>query len=113
MHTTTKSPIELDGVIHVAKETRAELHNAIDLAADKAQPMADRLAISAHAGVDQVGATLDKVSTTLAQRSKQLGASCQQAADTGRGYVRTKPMLAVLMAMAAGYGLSKLMSGRK
>jgi len=104
----------------VGRDARADLHGAIDKAAERAHPAIDRLAVTAHGGVDKVGDTLvkagdklDDVQVTLAERTKQLGEAYKRFAETGRGYVRTSPAVSVLVAVAAGYGLSKLIGSRK
>jgi ElaB/YqjD/DUF883 family membrane-anchored ribosome-binding protein len=110
----------LNSVTQIGRDARADLHGAIDKAADKAHPAIDRMATSAHGGVDKVGDTLSKagdtlddVQVTLAERTKQLGQAYKRFAETGRGYVRTSPAVSVLVAVAAGYGLSKLLGSRK
>jgi ElaB protein len=102
-----------DGVAQINKDLRADAHTAIDKVADKVPPATDRLATRAHNGVDAVADTVDSVSTGVVARGKQLGAAYKQFADTGRDYVRTSPAISVLLAAAAGYGLSKLLSSRK
>lgn len=103
-----------------AQDTRQDLHRTIDKVANQAQPLADKVATRAHDGVDQVGARIDQVSDsvskaseTLMARGKQLGAACQRAGETGRDYVRERPAVSLLIAVAAGYGLSKLLGSRK
>lgn len=113
MNETEKSSFNGDGGTQAARNVRADLHRAIDTAAEKAQPMASRLASGAHAGVDRVGDTVNQVSGTLSERGKQVGASYKKLADTGRGYVVTSPVVSLLVAVAAGFGLSKLLSQRK
>lgn len=102
------------------QDTRQDLHRTIDKVASQAQPLADKVATRAHDGVDQVGERIDQVSDsvskaseTLMARGKQLGAACQRAGETGRGYVRERPAVSLLIAAAAGYGLSKLLGSRK
>jgi len=102
-----------DGATQINKDLRADAHTAIDRAADKVPPATDRLATRAHNGVDAVADTVDGVSNSVVARGKQLGAAYQQFANTGRDYVRTSPAISVLLAAAAGYGLSKLLGSRK
>ncbi|MFL6659242.1 MAG: YqjD family protein [Massilia sp.] len=90
----------------------ADLHKTIDKAAGAAQPTADRLASSAHAGVDKVSGALSEVSSQVGQKSKQLGEAYNKFAETGRGYVRSSPATSVLVALGAGYMLSKLLNRR-
>ncbi|MBC7857656.1 MAG: hypothetical protein H7Z39_02550 [Burkholderiaceae bacterium] len=124
MNETEKSSFNGGSGIQAARDVRADLHRAIDTAAEKAQPMAERLASGAHAGVDRVGDTVNQVSGTLSERGKQVsgtlsergkqvGASYKKLAETGRGYVVTSPVVSLLVAVAAGFGLSKLLSQRK
>jgi ElaB protein len=113
MNTTETSSFNSDGANRIGPDTRADLHKAIDTAATKVQPMADRLASRAHTGLDRMSDTVNNVSGTLSERGKQLGESYQRVAETGRGYVRTSPVVSLLVAVAAGYGLSKLMGPRK
>ncbi|WP_296000978.1 hypothetical protein [Rugamonas sp.] len=102
-----------EGVTQIGKDMRADAHSAIDKVADKVPPATDRLATRAHNGVDSVADGVNGVADTVAARGKQLSAAYQQFADTGRDYVRTSPAIAVLLAAAAGYGLSKLFGSRK
>lgn len=124
-----------DTVTSIGRDLSKDSHTAIDRAADKAQPTADRLASSAHAAVDRVAEkvqptadklasaahsatdklaeTASKMSDTLATKGEKLSAAYKQYAEQGRGYVRSSPATSVLIAMAAGYGLSKLLSSRK
>jgi ElaB/YqjD/DUF883 family membrane-anchored ribosome-binding protein len=90
----------------------SELHKSIDKAAEAAQPAADRLASSAHAGVDKVSGALTEVGSQVGQKSKQLGEAYNKFAETGRGYVRSSPATSVLVALGAGFVLSKLLSRR-
>ena len=90
----------------------ADLHQTIDKAADAAQPMVDRLASSAHEGVDKVSGALTGVSARVDEKTKQLGEAYNKFAETGRGYVRSSPATSVLVAVGAGFVLSKLLSRR-
>jgi ElaB/YqjD/DUF883 family membrane-anchored ribosome-binding protein len=93
-------------------KSAAELHKTIDNAAESAQPMADRLASSAHAGVDKVSGALTDVSARMDEKTKQLGEAYNRFAETGRGYVRSSPATSVLVALGAGFVLSKLLGRR-
>lgn len=101
-----------DGVTQIGQGLRADAHTAIDQAADRIPQATDRLANRAHQGVDTLADGVEGASQRLATRGKQLGGAYHQFADTGRGYVRSSPVLSVLLAAAAGYGLSKLLGGR-
>lgn len=107
-----------------AQDARKDAHNAVDKVADKvadkAQPVIDKVAASVYSGVEQVGEKINAVSDSvssasdkLVERSKEWGAACQRAGETGRTYVRERPATSLLVALAAGYGLSKLLGARK
>jgi ElaB/YqjD/DUF883 family membrane-anchored ribosome-binding protein len=105
-----------DGVTQIGKDVgkdmRADAHAAIDKVADKVPPTTDRLAASAHNGVDKVADTVESTSERLLARSKQMKESYQALAESGRSHVRASPAISVLIAAAAGYGISKLLSSR-
>ena len=94
-------------------KTATEAHKTIDKAAEQAQPMADRLASSAHAGVDKVQGALTSASSRMDEKSKQLTDAYKNFAETGREYVRTSPATSILVALAAGYALSKILGRRQ
>jgi ElaB/YqjD/DUF883 family membrane-anchored ribosome-binding protein len=93
-------------------KTSADLHKSIDKAAEAAQPVAERLASSAHAGVDKVSDALTTAGNRMDEKSKQLAEAYKHFADTGRDYVRSSPATSVLVALGAGFVLSKLLSRR-
>lgn len=91
----------------------ADMHKTIDKAAEAAKPMADRLVTTAHSSVDKMSSVLSDASARLEDKSKQLTEAYNHFADTGRDYVRTSPATSVLIALAAGYTLSKLLGRRR
>ena len=101
-----------DGVTQIGKDLRADAHAAIDKVADKVPPATDRLAASAHDGVDKLADTAESTSERLIARSKQVKQSYQALAESGRSHVRASPAISVLIAAAAGFGISKLLSSR-
>ena len=108
-----------DGVTQIGKDLRADAHAAIDKVADKVPPATDRAATTAHASVDKVADTVESTSDRLAAASQSLAARGKQVAEgytklaeSGRSHVRASPAISVLIAAAAGYGLSKLLGSR-
>jgi len=108
-----------DGVTQIGNNLRADAHAAIDKVADKVPPATDRLANSAHNSVDRVADgvgkmadTMEHTSDSLIERGKRVTASCKALTESGRSRVRASPAMSVLLAAAAGYGLSKLLSSR-
>jgi ElaB/YqjD/DUF883 family membrane-anchored ribosome-binding protein len=96
------------GITSMNKE---DMHKTIDKAAQAAQPMVDRLVNTAHASVDKMSGMLSGASQTMGERSQQLNEAYQNAAESGREYVRNNPGSAVLMALGAGFLLAKLFGG--
>ena len=94
-------------------QSASNMHKTIDKVAESAQPMAERLASSAHASVDKVVGALSGVSGSMDEKSKQLSEAYGKFAETGRDYVRTSPATSVLVALGAGFVLSKLLGGRR
>ncbi|QYF91794.1 hypothetical protein KY495_13415 [Massilia sp. PAMC28688] len=92
--------------------TAADAHKSIDKALDAAQPMADRLASTAHSSVDKVSSALTDGRARMEDKTKQLTEAYEHFAATGREYVRSSPATSVLVALAAGYTLSKLLGRR-
>jgi ElaB/YqjD/DUF883 family membrane-anchored ribosome-binding protein len=101
-----------DGVTQIGKDLRADAHATIDKVADKVPPATDRLAAQAHTGVDKVADTVESTSDTLAARGKQVVESYNKFAESSRAHVRSSPVISVLVAAAAGYGISKLLGSR-
>lgn len=99
------------GGADMAKAT-SELHKTIDKAADAAQPAVERFASTAHAGVDKVSDALTTASSRMDEKSRQLADAYKHFADTGRDYVRSSPATSILVALGAGFVLSKLLSRR-
>jgi ElaB/YqjD/DUF883 family membrane-anchored ribosome-binding protein len=91
----------------------SDMHKTIDKAAEAAQPVVDRLASSAHAGVDKVSGALTGATKSMDEKSRQLVNAASKFADTGRQYVRSSPATSVLVALGAGYLLSKILGGRR
>ncbi|WP_373988720.1 hypothetical protein [Duganella sp. BuS-21] len=101
-----------DGVTQIGKDLRADAHATIDKVAEKVPPAAERLAGQAHAGVDKVADTVESTSDTLAARGKQLAETAKNLTESSRNHVRASPVISVLVAAAAGYGISKLLGSR-
>ena len=101
------------GVADNLSKSTADMHRTIDKAADAAQPVVDRLATSAHAGVDKVSGALTDASQRMDEKSRQLTEAYRHFADTGRDYVRSSPATSVLVALGAGYVLARLLARRQ
>lgn len=94
-------------------KSAADMHKTIDKAAGAAQPVVDRMASTAHAGVDKMSGALSGATKGMEEKSRQLTEAYQHFADTGREYVRNSPATSLLVAVGAGFILSKLLGGRR
>jgi ElaB/YqjD/DUF883 family membrane-anchored ribosome-binding protein len=90
-------------------DTRSDLHSAIDKANEKIPAAAERLASQAHAGVDKMADGIERMGETLDKK----GVAYKRFAESGRTYVRKSPATSVLVALAAGYAVSKLFGMRR
>ncbi|MES3025069.1 MAG: hypothetical protein V4857_26140 [Pseudomonadota bacterium] len=90
----------------------SELYKTADTVSDTVEPAISSMASSAHAGVDKVSDALSGASRRMDEKSRQLADAYSHFTETGRDYVRSSPATSVLVALAAGYTLSKLLSRR-
>lgn len=101
-----------EGVTQIGKDLRADVHATIDRIADQVPPATERLAAQAHNGVDHVADGMQSASERLATHGRQAVETCRQLTESGRNRVRAHPMVSVLVAAAAGYGISRLLGTR-
>ncbi|XLZ69923.1 hypothetical protein ABT364_25880 [Massilia sp. SR12] len=66
-----------------------------------------------HNTVDKVADNISNIGDTMGVRGEQLNAAYQRFAESGRNYVRKSPGTSLLVALAAGYAVSKLLGSRK
>lgn len=95
-----------------AASATAEAHEAIDKASDIAIPAIDRLAASAHTAVDKFSDVAAEVTEKIVVTGKQLKETQERLLASGRHQVQANPAVSVVIAMAAGYLLCKLMQAR-
>jgi ElaB/YqjD/DUF883 family membrane-anchored ribosome-binding protein len=98
---------------NTVQSSATDMHKTIDKAAEAAQPVVDRLASTAHAGVDKLSGALSGATKGMDEKTRQLTDAASRFADTGREYVRSSPATSVLVALGAGYLLSKILGGRR
>jgi len=103
MHTTTNNP----------SVGTAPLSDALDRVARSASESAsgavDRVADGAHQAVDRIAQGADGALQTLGSRSEAWKAASEESLEHVYAYVREKPLIALGMAAAAGFLLSRLM----
>jgi ElaB/YqjD/DUF883 family membrane-anchored ribosome-binding protein len=96
----------------IGKDARSDLHSTIDKVNEKVPAAAERLAAQAHAGVDKVAEGLENMSSQFDEKREKIGVAYKRFAESGRNYVRSSPATSVLVALAAGYAVSKLFGSR-
>ncbi len=67
---------------------------------------------SAHEAVDKIASATNQAAEALEEKGNQLKNAEQQLMDNCRGYVRDNPITSLGLAVAAGFLLSRLLSGR-
>ena len=100
------------GMAHDAAKSATDLHKTIDKATTAEHGMVDRVASTAHQGVDKVSGALSDAGARMEEKSRQLTEAYRHFADTGRDYVRSSPATSILVALATGYTLAKLLGRR-
>jgi ElaB/YqjD/DUF883 family membrane-anchored ribosome-binding protein len=72
----------------------------------------DKAANSAHEAVDKVASATNQAAEALGEKGEQLKHAEQQLMENCRGYVRDNPITSLGIAVAAGFLLSRVLSGR-
>ena len=72
----------------------------------------DKASKSAHEAVDKIASATNQAAETLGEKREQLKNTEQQLMENCRGYVRDNPITSLSIAAAAGFLLSRLLSGR-
>ena len=72
----------------------------------------DKASKSAHEAVDKVASATNQAAETLSEKGEQLKNAEQQLVENCRGYIRDNPVTSLGIAVAAGFLLSRLLSGR-
>jgi len=72
----------------------------------------DRLAESAHGAIDRATQTASQVAERFGEKGEELLAMKDDYVGTARDYVKENPLMALGIALAAGYLFGKITSGR-
>lgn len=72
----------------------------------------DKAAHSAHEAVDKVASATNQAAEALGEKGEQLKNAEQQFMEDCRVYIRDNPITSVGIAVAAGFLLSRVVSGR-
>lgn len=72
----------------------------------------DKVFNSAHEAVDKIASVTNQATEALGEKGEQLKNAEQHLMENCRGYVRDNPITSLGIAAAAGFLLSRLLSGR-
>jgi ElaB/YqjD/DUF883 family membrane-anchored ribosome-binding protein len=72
----------------------------------------DKASHSAHEAVDEVASATNQAAEDLCQKGAQLKNAERELLENCRSYVRDNPITSLGIATAAGFLLSRLLSGR-
>lgn len=72
----------------------------------------DKVSDSAHAAYDKIADTTSQAAETLGEKGEQLKKTEQQLMKNLREYVSDNPITSLSIAVAAGFLLSRVVSGR-
>ena len=72
----------------------------------------DKAAHSAHEAVDKIASATNQAAEALGEKGEQLKNAEQKLMESCRGYVQDNPITSLGIAVAAGFLLSRVLSGR-
>ena len=91
-----------------ANDAHQSVDNAAARAAEKAGPTIDRIAQAAHQTVDRVAQAAAPTADWISENADQLRQQQEQLMETCRSYVRERPLVALGVALGAGYLIGRL-----
>lgn len=106
--TNSSSPADAGVSVDTKDRIARSAHKGIDAASKAAHPTIDRAAAGAHQAV----ANADEMLDSAAQALDRVGAKGEQLIASGTGYMREHPLLTLGLAVTAGYVLSRLLAAR-
>ena len=72
----------------------------------------DKASHTAHEAVDKIASATNQTAEALGDKGKQVQNAEKQVVENCRAYVRDNPITSLGIAVAAGFLLSRLLSGR-
>ncbi len=96
-----------NGSMKEHNEQAASMHSSIEKLADAARPAADRLASAAQQAIDKVAAVAAQAGDKVSATGEQIQDLQARAVEGVRTQIRNKPMMAIGIALAAGFILSR------
>jgi ElaB/YqjD/DUF883 family membrane-anchored ribosome-binding protein len=83
-------------------------HQAVDKAAEKAQPVLERASSAAHRTIDKVADVAVPAAQWATESSKQIAAKSGEFTEVCSGYVRARPFTSIAGAIAIGYFIGRI-----
>ena len=83
-------------------------HQAVDRAAEKAQPVLERASTAAHRTIDKVADVAVPAAQWATESGKQIAAKSGELTEVCSGYVRARPLVSVAGAVAIGYFIGRI-----
>ena len=83
-------------------------HQAVDKAAEKAQPALERASSAAHRTIDKVADVALPAAEWAAESGKQIAAKSGELTEVASGYVRARPFVSLAGAIAIGYFIGRI-----
>jgi ElaB/YqjD/DUF883 family membrane-anchored ribosome-binding protein len=102
------SDVALDKVALSAHRVVDNVAEAAVLAARKVGPTADRAAEFAHQAVDNAAAAVAPAAEWLDDQAQELKATQKKLINDTRNYVAANPLTSLVMALAAGFVVSRI-----
>src|SRR3982074_1464717 len=97
-----------DSVERKASQAHLAVDSAAAKATERAAPAIDRAAQAAHQTVDKIAQAGAPAADSINQSAQQLNQQQEARLEDCRGYVRARPLVAVGVALAAGYLVGRL-----
>ena len=83
-------------------------HQAVDKAAEKAQPVLERASSAAHHTIDKVADVAVPAAQWATESGKQIAAKSGELTEVCSGYVRARPFVSIAGAVAIGYFIGRI-----
>ena len=95
-------------VTSMAANMTDRAHQAVDKAAEKAQPVLERASSAAHRTIDKVADVAVPAAQWATESGKQIAAKSGEFTEVCSGYVRARPFTAIAGAIAIGYLIGRI-----
>jgi ElaB/YqjD/DUF883 family membrane-anchored ribosome-binding protein len=101
-----------DTLVRAVNKASSGMHDKVDQMSAAARPAVDRMAAGAHRSVDSVAAVASRAADAIGTKGEQLNDARVRASTQVQGYVQENPWMALGLAAAAGFLISRLVSSR-